>query len=376
MANVQTQSMTQMLQSFASTVQGAVTSAVLNFNVGTVLRAIGEAVASIALWLQGQILLLLAYARGSTSTGSDLDSWFADFGFSRIAATVSSGIVTFSRFTPTAQAVIPVGAVVQTTDGSQQFTVILDTTNSAYSAALSGYVIAAGTTSVSVTVQAVAAGSAGNVLANTITQLSQSVTGVDTVTNAAAFTNGQDAELDAAALTRFRAWLQSLWRATTGSITNAVTSLNASYTCTITQNASYAGAYQPGYFYVVVDDGTGSPPSSVISAVYAAVAAVAGATISFDVFAPVKVSATVTMSITAASGYIKANVAAAVQTALQTYINSIGIGATLNYTKLAQIAYEASPGVANVSAVLLNGATADLTATSQQIIKYSSVVVS
>ena len=43
----------------------------------------------------------------------------------------------------------------------------------------------------------------GNVLANTITSMGQGVPGVDTVTNAIAFTNGVDAESDAAYKARF-----------------------------------------------------------------------------------------------------------------------------------------------------------------------------
>lgn len=375
MANVQTQSLTQMLQNFASTVQGSVTSAVLNFNIGTVFRALGEAVSGIALWLQGLILQLLALTRASTSTGSDLDSWFADFGFSRLAASYATGSVTFSRFTPTSQAVVPVGTVVQTTDGSQQFTVNTDTTNPAYSATLGGYVLAASTASVTVTVTAVTAGTGANVLANTITQLSQSVPGVDTVTNAAAFTNAVDAETDANALARFQTWLLSLSKATKAAIGNAITSLQQGLTYTINENYNYAGTYQPGHFSVVVDDGSGTPSDSLISTVYNAIDAVRGFTITFDVNKPVVVHANVVMTITTATGYTHSAITALVQTALQTYINSLPLGTALAYSRLAQVAYDASTAVTNVTGVTLNGATADLAATSQQVIKYTTVTV-
>jgi uncharacterized phage protein gp47/JayE len=376
MANVQTQSLTQMLQNFASTVQGSVTSAILNFNIGTVFRALGEAVSGIALWLQGMILQMLALTRASTSTGSDLDSWFADFGFARLAASYATGTVTFSRFTPTSQAVVPVGTVVQTTDGTQQFTVNTDTTNPAYSAALGGYVLAAGAASISVTVTAVTAGTGGNVLAGTISQLSQSVPGVDTVTNAAAFTNAVDAETDANALARFQTWLQSLSKATRVAIGNAINSLQQGLTYTITENYNYAGTYQPGHFSVVVDDGSGAPSDALISTVYNAIDAVRGFTITFDVNKPVVVHATVAMTITSASGYTHSTIAALVQTALQTYINSLPLGTPLAYSRLAQVAYDASSAVTNVTGVTLNGGASDLAATSQQVIKYTSVVVS
>ena len=375
MAQVQTQSLTQMLQSFASTVQGSVTSAILNFNIGTVFRALGEAVSGVALWLQGMILQMLALTRASTSTGSDLDSWFADFGFARLAAVASTGTVTFSRFTPTLQAVVPVGTVLQTTDGSQQFTVNTDASNAAYNATLGGYVLAAGVASVSVTVTAVTAGSGGNVLAGTISQLSQSVPGIDTVTNAAAFTNGKDAESDAAALSRFQAWLQSLSKATKAAIGNAITSLQQNLTYTITENYQYNGTYQPGFYYVVCDDGSGTPSSTLLSTVYNAIDAVRPFTSTFSVYAPVVVNATVVMTITTTTGYTHSAVTALVQSALQTYINTLPLGTSLAYSRLAQVAYDASPGVTNVTAVTLNGGTADVAADAKSVIKASTVTV-
>jgi hypothetical protein len=377
MANVQTQSLTQMLQNFASAVQGSASSFLLNFNIGTVLRALGEAVSAQALWLQGLILQMLTLARASTSTGTDLDSWFADFGFARLAASPASGLVTFARFTPTAQAVVPVGAVVQTGDGTQQFTVNLDTTNAAYSAALGGFVLAAGVASINLSVTAVTAGTIANVVIGAISQLAQSVPGVDTVNNAAAFTNGVDAQSDTSARTSFVAYLLSLSKATKIAVGNAITSLQQGLNYTITENFTYGGVYQPGFFYVVVDDGSGTPPSSLITNVYSAIDAVRPFTILFAVFPPVVVNVSVTMSITTAAGFTHSSVVATVVAALQTYIDTLPLGTSLAYSRLAQVAYDAAPGaVTNVTGVTLNGGTADVTVTNKGVVKYSTIVVS
>ncbi|HQU05269.1 MAG TPA: baseplate protein, partial [Acidocella sp.] len=45
---------------------------------------------------------------------------------------------------------------------------------------------------------------------------------------------------------------------------------------------------------------------------------------------------------------------------IATYIAGLGVGATLNYTRIAQLAYSVSPAVLNVESILLNGGTADL----------------
>ena len=82
------------------------------------------------------------------------------------------------------------------------------------------------------------------------------------------------------------------------------------------------------------------------------------------------------MTVTVSSGYDSATVKSAVQTAVQDYINGLGLGNTLYYTRLAQIAYDASPGVTSVASVLLNSGTSDLTATAKQTIKYTTVTIS
>jgi hypothetical protein len=92
-------------------------------------------------------------------------------------------------------------------------------------------------------------------------------------------------------------------------------------------------------------------------------------------YAPVVVNAAVVMTLTTAAGYVHSSVVSTVQAAVQTYINSLPLGATLPYSKLAQVAYDASLGVTNVTGVTLNGGTADLTATAAQVVKYSSVTV-
>jgi uncharacterized phage protein gp47/JayE len=347
----------------------------VDLSVGSILRAVVEAYSAVALWLQWLILQLLAVTRAATSSGADLDSWVADYGLTRLPAAVASGQVTFSRFTATQQAVVPVGSKAQTADGTQQYAVTTDTTNSAYSATLGGYVLAAGNAAVTVPVVATTAGAAGNAALSGINTLAQAIPGIDTVTNAAAFTNGADAESDAALRARFIAYLASLSKATKTAISYAVTALKQGMTCTLTENQQYNGTASLGYFYVVVDDGTGYPSGSLLSTVYNAVDAVRPFTVAFAVFAPAVVTANATMTITTAVGYLHTDITTLVQTAITNAINALGLGNSLPFTRLAQIAYDASPYVTNVTGVTLNGATADLAATKQQTIKAGTVVV-
>jgi uncharacterized phage protein gp47/JayE len=369
-----TQTFTQIVQNSVAAIQAG-TKSFQDLTIGSILRAVMESSAAVVLFLQGLIVQLLSITRASTSTAEDLDSWVADYGVARLAAANATGIVTFSRFTATAQAVVPIGAQVQSFDGTQTFNVTLDTTNTAYNATLGGYVLGAATASISVPVQAVTAGAGGNVAIGALNVIIQAIPGVDTVTNAAAFINGANAETDAAFRTRFVAYIASISKATKGAIGYAITTLKPGVSYALVENAQYNGTAQMGYFYVVIDDGTGYPTSAFLSSAFNAIDSARPVTSTFGVFAPVVVTANVTMTITTGAGYTHSDLVTLVQTAITNYISVLTLGQTLAYTRLAQLAYDASPGVINVYAVTLNGATVDVTATSQQVVKAVSVLV-
>lgn len=370
------------IKSFTTLVTDQVTaiqakSALLvDLSIGSLLRAIVESNGGVVLWLQQLIVNLLVITRAATSSGSDLDSWFADYGFTREPATYATGTVTFSRFTATNAALIPVGAQVTTNDGTQTYNVIADTTNAAYSPSQSGYVVAAGTASVNVPVQAASAGAAGNASAGTVTTVVGSIPGIDTVNNANAFLNGADAESDDDARARFRLWIQSLSKATKAAIEYAISSVQQGVTYKVIENQNYAGATQYGYFYAVVDDGSGAPSSTFLSSVYTAIDAVRGFTISFNVFGPTVVTANIAMTITTDPSVTHSDIVALVNTAITNYIATLTLGQSLPITKLSAVAYEASTYVTNVTNITINSATSDLTATVKQVIRAGTVVVS
>lgn len=347
----------------------------VDLTVGSILRAVVEANASVVLFLQGLILQLLATTRAATSAASDLDSFMLDFGVTRLSAVAASGQVAFSRFTATAQAVVPIGATVLTADGTQSFTVGTDTANAAYSAALAGYVLAAGVVSINVTVTAVKLGIQGNAVAGQISLLNAPIPGVDTVSNAAGFTNGVDAESDTALRARFVTYIASLSKATKTAVGNAILSPKQGISYSLVENQTYGGVSQPGYFFTVIDDGTGVPGAALLSSVSNAIDAVRPVTSTFGVFAPVVVNAAVAMTATVASGYDPVATKALIVTALKNYVNALTLGQSLTFSRLTQVAYDASPGVTNITGVTLNAGTADLPATALQVIKFSTVSV-
>lgn len=364
-----TQSFTTIVRQQAAAIQAKV-STILSFVVGSLELARAEAVAGVTMWLQSLVMQLLATTRLSTSVGTDVDSFVGDFGLLREAAVSATGQVTFSRFTATQSATIPVGATLLTTDGTQQFTVIADTTQPYWNASANAYVIPAGTSSGAVTVQAVNAGTQGNVSANTITTISTAIVGVDTVTNALAFTNGVNAETDTALQARFVLYIQGLRQAIRTSVASAIAGLQQGIQYTLTENKAYDGSTLNGSFYVVIN-----PSGSALQAqVYSALDAVRALGITIAVFPATQLTANVTMTATAQAGYTHAQAAADIAAAIQAFIATIPLGASLDYEKLYAIAYGPA-SVLKVTGLLLNGGASDLTATAQQAVVSGTVVV-
>lgn len=363
-----------LVQTMAAYAQGAA-SVTLNFAVGSVLRAIFQASAAIGLWLQSLLVQVLAATRLSTSIGTQVDSFVNDFGLSRQQAVAATGTVTFSRYTSTLTATIPPGATVQTSDGSVSFAVIADTTQSAWSEAQNAYVIPAGVPSANVTVQAQTAGIVGNVLANTITVITQAVPGVDYVTNPSAFTNGVAAQSDAALKAAFVQYINTRALGTVAAAQYAVEALGENVTATIDENVSVSGAYQPGNFVVTVDNGTGSPPSALIASAQAAVEGVRAAGITFAVQPPTVITANVSVMLTLQSGAGSSAIQTSVSATISDYINALPVGAALPYMRLAQLIFDASPYILNVTALTLNGSTSDLGGGISQVVRAGSMTI-
>jgi hypothetical protein len=367
------------VQSFAVTVQTAIAgiqgraNKLVNFAIGSSLRAIAEGFGGVFLWFQAMVLQLLLAIRLATSIGIDVDSFTADFmppvpgsattalpnGSPRLGAQPSSGQVTFSRFTAgPATLFIPVGTTIQSNDASQTFAVVADPTFATFSAVSQGYTLAANIASIAVPVVNTVPGSAGNVGAGAISVVTAAVTGIDQVINPAAFTNGADFESDSALKKRFSDYILGLSRGDLFGLTASLEGVDVNVQFTITEGYNYDGSYRPGYFFAVVDDGSGNPGPTFLNAMLAAADNVRPLAIQADVFAPVVIWATVQMSIATAPGFDHNTVVSQVAAVVATNINSLGLGVDLQYSILAGWAYSVA-GVTAVTGLFLNGLNGD-----------------
>ena len=368
------QTFSTLVANAAAAVQGAA-SQLLDLTVGSTLRAILEANASMALWLQWLTLQVLRTTRAATSEGSDLDSWMADYAFSRLSASAAAGQATFSRFVALSNALVPAGTRIRTTDASQTFVVLADPTNATWQAGQVGFQLAVGVSSVTLPIQAAAVGVTGNVQAGAISLLATALPGIDSVTNSAPLSGGVDSEADASLRQRFQNYLASLSRATLVAVESAVSNVQLGLSFIVKENINPDGTAHPGNFLVVVDDGTGAPPPALLTEIALAVDVVRPVGTSFAVLAPTLLPAAISLTVTSDGGIAPSVLASLVSNAITAYVDGLPIGATLPFSRITQVAFAASSSVTNVTSVSLNGGSADLSPGSIGVIRTSAVQV-
>ena len=347
----------------------------LDLSTGSVLRAVLEANGSIALWMQWLIVRVLRTTRASSSSDEDLDSWMADFAFTRLPASSAVGFVTFSRYVALTTSWIAVGSLVKTTDGSQSFVVSADPGNIAWDPTTSRYRVNPGVTSLSVPITAQSPGSTGNVQASTISVIASPIPGVDTVVNATATTNGADGESDTSFRSRFIFYINSRSRSTTMAIQNAVAGVEQGLSYKVLENVDASGNPSLGNFLVLVDNGSGSASPALLAAINDAVERVRPIGSRFGIQSPVVTMVTISLHLTLATGANFGTISTALIQKITNYVNGLAIGAPFPITRAAQLAYDTDPSILNVDTLLLNGQSQDIMVGSTGVVKVASVMV-
>ncbi len=154
-------------------------SSLTDFNEGSVIRSIYNAVAAILAQLYYNLHRLYRAVRIVYANGTDLEIAVAPRSITRRGATKASKTVTF---TGTSATVIPLGMKVATPDGIEFVTTESDTVPAS--------------SKVDVDIEAVTDGATGMVNAGEITVMVDEVDGLTAVTNAAPTDGGFDAETD------------------------------------------------------------------------------------------------------------------------------------------------------------------------------------
>lgn len=371
------------LRSFATTVSTAVVTAqsscaqLLDVSVGSPVRALMESVGGIGLWLQYLVLQTLLRTRLATCTAEDCDSFVQDFGMSRLPGTSSTGLLTMSSFSPSQQSAVVVPGTIARTVSGLSFSVVKDSTLAIWSETAGGYVRAAGVSNISVPVQCQAAGAIGNVPIGAICLMGTAISGIDTVTNPAAFLNGSDQETDAELRARFPLWLAAKASASRAAVGNAVLGVQTGLSYSLRDGLAADDTARSGYFTVVLNDGSGVPSDQLLTQVYEAVDEVRALGVAFGVRAPSLLVLNVSMTVVVPASVGTEQAITAIQNAIAQDIAGTTVGSGYAYSRLSYLAYVgAGLTVTSVLDVRLNGSQLDIPANGDQALAVGSIQIS
>jgi len=238
----------------------AANSTLTDFNTGSVLRTLIEAIAA-EIDEYYQVLLKGFYEAVPVAI-------YKTFSFGRLTAESASGYVTFTRESGiTGDITIPAGTRVSTTNGEVEYIVP------------NSYIIASGSNTVEALITAEEAGASGNCAASGVDTLVSSVYGIASVANSAAIAGGRDEETDAERKLRFQQWLVTLARSTKEAIeygaksavlTDALGNVTEQVTQVLIHEPYVDGSHvvTPGYIDVHIWNGVNGASSSLQAEVH------------------------------------------------------------------------------------------------------------
>lgn len=330
---------------------------ITDFNSGSIISSLLEAVAN-------EIEEIYRRAKIGFLNYLPLLPFYA-FGFSKIAGTKSAGSVVFSRNVSTASPItIPIGTIVSTSSGLNFVTTA------------EGTILANQTDSGSVSIQASDIGVAYNVPSSSVTTITTTVTGVDTVTNASSTTGGLDNESDDDFQTRFRQYCVGLGRSNTyGLVAGAMTVTNV-------RSVSPIEHFPPVSQYNVtlyIDDGAGNAPNDMIAAVLNVLLGdgtdtypgYKAAGINLRVLAPTKVTIAVTATITSNATVDQAEITTNITDRVTAYINGLKIGEDVIFNEIVRII----KGVPGVYDLILTAPSSNTSISTSQIARAGTFTI-
>jgi uncharacterized phage protein gp47/JayE len=288
------------------------------------------------------------------------------FDFQRKTGTKASGHVTFSRVGLAGVATIPSGTIAKTGSGLRFFTTQVGT-------------IADGFTSSSpVPVTAENVGKTYNVVIGSVTIIESDLTGVDSVTNAIAMAGGVDAESDYAYHARFQEYMEGLGKANIAGLIVGALSVDQIISASVVEHFPPLSNVN---VHLYVDDGsTGGVSAGKLAEVQAVIdgdgtsanQGYRAAGVNVVVVAPGQIIQDVTLTISVISTGVALNqLAIDVKAAITDYINGLGVGEDIIFTKLIA----AIMSVFGVADVVISVPTANVTISPSQVGRVGTIAL-
>jgi hypothetical protein len=146
----------------------------------------------------------------------------------------------------------------------------------------------------------------------------------------------------------------------------------------------------PGYFYAIVDDGTGNPPPALLATASQVANEYRGFTIAYSIFPPQIITVDIVVNIKVDPVANQTTITTNVNNSISQYLFNLGIGGFLAYSviynniyeslpvnnqEVPDIDFERDPNILNVYGLTLNGGTTDIQANGAQIFQLNSLII-
>lgn len=304
---------------------------ITDFNVGSVLRTILEAVAAITeeVWYQLRAFVNLFFL--DTSQGEWIDRRLEDLGMERKTGAAANGEITIGRDSPSPISVsISAGTVFQNETGELLYTIQEDA------------ILHIGDFSVDVTAQAADVGTAYNLPAGTVLkQTGIALSGIEWA-KIKIMGGGEDIESDDDYRNRVPDYFDSLGRGTESALIYAASSVKGVVSVTLKENWP-----DKGWFTMYIDDGSGVANDTLLQSVRAVLEDYRAFTIHYVVDTAKLTDFSTELHITVREGYDADDVLKAVQAAIIDYVNNLKMAVPVYVADLIYLA-RAIEGVENV----------------------------
>lgn len=289
-----------------------------------------------------------------TATGADLDRKCADQGIERKPATKATGTVTI---TGTIGATVPLDGLVASDNVEFKIT-------------QSGVIPAGG--SLSVTVECLEEGQAGNVPAGAIKTFPITIEGLVTVTNAAGFTSGYDAESDESLRARYYAKVRT--PATSG---NKYHYRNWALEVTGVGDARIVPLWNgPGTVKAIIINSNKQPAdSTLVNSVATHIEDVRPIGAAVTVVSAAAKAINISVSLTLDTGYTTPQVKLTIEANITQHLKNIAfVNTYVSYAMIGAIILD-SAGVLDYSGLTINGGTANVSILDSEVATLGNVTV-
>lgn len=336
-------------------------TSISDFTPGSIIRTMFEVVAVFVEFLQFLVEMAFNSFYTDTAEGDDLDNRIEDFDMERNESVSASGALTFqSDSAATETFIISAGTSVATQPDVFGNTIIFTLDDDV--TFLSGALSATGVVTCSTP------GVIGNVASGKITNITTSISGVDSVTNLAAFTNGATEESDDQVRKRIPIHLNGLQKGNEDGIKDAVFEVDGITLVRMEENNP-----QIGYITVYVSNESGVLTQEQIDAVGDAAEGAASFGIEVNVVTPTVEYVTISLDAEIDTTYydlnlVKADIQDSIDERVRTnpdldlYLYDIILAATVQ-------------GVNNVKNVKINNVASDYTVVGFKVIRLNDKTI-